>query len=158
MVEIYNGNMKNVIIIYHSVYGNTLQLAQALARNLMENNVRASMVKVEDVNLNNIAEYDTFIIGSPTHNQKEPSLIKDFLDNLKNLNLKNKKAFAFDTKLRSPLAGSAARRIEERLKKMKIKIIFPYTSAIVQTTQGPLEAGSVEKFQELATQITKLPY
>jgi hypothetical protein len=57
--------------------------------------------------------------------------MKEFLDELKEVNLKGKWGFAFDTKLDSIMAGSAAKFIEKKLKAYGVDIIRPRSSAIV---------------------------
>jgi hypothetical protein len=57
--------------------------------------------------------------------------MKEFLDQLKDLDLKGKWGFAFDTKLDSIMAGSAAKFIEKKLTACGVDIIRPRSSAIV---------------------------
>lgn len=53
------------------------------------------------------------------------------LAGLKCVDLSAKLGFVFETKLRRPLSGSTARRIEKDLKKSNIFILSPAESAII---------------------------
>jgi hypothetical protein len=57
--------------------------------------------------------------------------MKDFVDRLKDLNLKGKCGCAFDTKLDYFMVGSATKFIEKKLKAYGVDIIRPRRSAIV---------------------------
>ena len=87
--------------------------------------------------------------------------MKAFLKKLQSVNLHGMKGFSFDTRNHSRLnkrkwlilENSAARRIEGKMKKMKIIIIKPRQSAIVFGREGPLESSVELSFQEIGTEI-----
>ena len=95
------------------------------------------------------------VIGGPTHGFGISKPMKDFLDKLESAGISGKKAFAFDTKLKSRFAGSAGKGIEKRLKKLQMTIVRPHASAIVKGTEGPLEESMEETFKEIAGEIAK---
>ena len=55
------------------------------------------------------------------------------------------RAAAFDTRLDRPLAGSAARRIAQLLRRHGYRVIAPPEGFIVEDLQGPLRAGECER-------------
>jgi len=112
-------------------------------------------VRIDNVDLNKLAEYDILAIGAPTQGFGISKPMKEFLKKLASVNLQNKKALAFDTKLKSRFAGSAAKGIEKQLKKLQMTIVKPYASAIVKGAEGPLEEGAEEKFIQIGSEIAK---
>jgi len=80
--------------------------------------------------------------------------MKDFLLKLEEAHgLRGKSGFAFDTKFRSSLAGSAAKFIEKRITELGVKIVRPRQSAIVEKSEGPLEEGEMEAFERIGFEI-----
>jgi len=147
--------LRKAIVIYDSKFGNTEKIAKALKEGMKKEGLHVDCVKVDNVNLNKLAEYEILAIGAPTHGFGISKPMREFLKKLENLNLKGKRAFAFDTKLRSRFARSAATGIEKQLKKLQMTIIRPYASAIVKGVEGPLEEGAEEKFTQIGSEIAK---
>jgi flavodoxin I len=145
--------MKKAIVIYHTLFGNTEKIAKALASGMDEQGIDVNCVKVEDAQIDKLIEYDLVAIGGPTHGFGMSSPIRAFIKKLKQVNLHNKKAFAFDTKRGYRLAGSAAKGIEKKLKKNGLDIVKPYASAIVKDLKGPLEDDMDKKFKQIGTEL-----
>ena len=111
-----------------------------------------------------LLDYDLIAIGGPTHKIGISKDMKMFLKGLENTKLKNIKGFSFDTRIHSKMnkkswlmfENSAARRIERKLKKMKVKIIKPRESAIVLGREGPLEDGVEKKFVQIGRELGHL--
>ena len=148
--------MKKVVVIYDTRFGNTERLAYALAEGLKEQSVEVDCVKVDVVDINKLAEYDLMVVGGPTHAFGISKPMKDFIEKLKNVDLRGKKAFAFDTKLKSRIAGSAAKGIEKHLERLGMSIVKPHSSAIVKGAEGPLEEGIEEKFKQIGAEMANL--
>lgn len=148
--------MKKAIVIYDTIYGNTEKVAKALASGMQEQGVQVDTVPVQKVEINKLKEYDLLAIGGPTHAFGISKPVKDFLQKMKNAEIKGKKAFIFDTRLRIRIAGSAAKKIEKELKKLQMNIIKSYSSAIVMKSEGPLEEGTEERFKKISAEIAKL--
>jgi len=147
--------LRKAAVIYYSVYGNTEKIAKALSEGMKRGGLDVDCVRVGEVNTEKLAGYELLAIGAPTYGLGIPKPMKEFLRRLENVNLRDKKVFAFDTKLRSPFAGSAAKGIEKQLKKLQMTIIRPYASAIVEGKEGPLEKGAVEEFIQIGSEIAK---
>ena len=149
--------MKNAIVIYDSVYGNTEKVARALAEGLEKSgSVKVTLSRTIDTDVAKLSEYDIALVGAPTHawNASEP--MHKFLDKIGESVLKGKKAFAFDTKMKSRLAGSGAKHIEERLTKLGAEIVKERMSGIVKGREGPLEEGTENKFTSIGLEIAKM--
>ena len=110
-------------------------------------------VYIEDVQIDTLHEYDLLVIGGPTHGFGMSKPMKNFIKELEHVDLRDKKAFAFDTKTGSRFWGSAAKGIEKRLKRLGLNIVKPYASAIVKGLKGPLQNGIDEKFTQIGTEL-----
>ena len=148
--------MKRAIVIYDTKFGNTEKIAKALVRGMEKGGVKADCVKADEADVNRLGEYDFLAFGAPTHAFGISKPMKAFFEKLKSVDLKGKKAFAFDTKFKSRLAGSAAKGIEKRLNRFGLIIVKPYTSAIVKGSEGPLAEGMEESFEKIGIEIAGL--
>jgi flavorubredoxin len=93
------------------------------------------------------------VIGGPTHGFGMSSPMKAFMKKLEHVDLRHKKAFAFDTKNRSRFWGSAAKGIEKRMKKFGMNIVMPCASGIVKGLKGPLQEGTEAKFRQIGIEL-----
>lgn len=148
--------MTKAIVMYHTQFVNTEKIAQALASGLGEHGIDVDCMKIEDVEMDKLAEYDLLAIGSPTHMRGASKPVKSFLEKLERKVIKNQMAFAFDTKYKGFLAGSAGKGIEKRLKRIGMRIVKPYASAIVTGGEGPLQDSMEETFKQIGIEIARL--
>lgn len=142
-------------MVYDTKFGNTEKIAKVLAEGMKGQGVEVDCFKVGEVEINKLNDYDLLVIGGPTHKFGISDPMKDFLEELESAGIRGKKAFAFDTKMKSRFAGSAGKGIEKRLKKLQMSIVKPHASAIVKGMEGPLEEGVEETFKEIAGEIAK---
>jgi len=142
-------------VVYDTKFGNTEKIAKVLAEGIKAQGVEVDCVKVGEVEINKLNEYDFLVIGGPTQAFGISKPMKDFLDKLESAGISGKKAFAFDTKMKSRFTGSAGKGIEKRLKKLQMSIVRPHASAIVKGMEGPLEESMEETFKEIAGEIAK---
>jgi len=115
--------MKRAIVICGSKYGNTEKRAKALAKGMDEQGVKADCPKVEAVEINKLAEYDLPAAGGPTHKPDVSQPMKDFLHRVENVDLRGKKPFVFDTRVKLWVAGSPAKGIENTMKKLGLNVV-----------------------------------
>jgi len=152
--------MKKAVVIYDSRFGNTEKIARALARGMEKQDVKVDCFKVDKVDVQKLVEYDFLAVGGPTHMLGMSEPMKEFLENLNTVDISGKKGFCFDTRNQSRFnrfdLNSAAKRIEKRMKKMKVKMIKPRKSAIVEGREGPLEEGMEEMFEQIGVEIAEL--
>ena len=145
--------MKKVIVIYHTQFGNTEKIAKALALGLGEQGIVVDCIKFEEVEVDKLMEYDLLAIGSPTYMRGISKPMKSFLEKLEQVTVKDKEVFAFDTKFKGFLAGSAGKGIEKRVSRIGMRIVKPYDSAIVTGGEGPLQDSMEEKFHQIGIEI-----
>ncbi len=156
--------MTRALILYHSLFGNTKTVAISLAKGIKESGIETDCLSIDEVDITTIPSYDFLAIGGPTHMIGISKPMKDFLQKLKSINLKGMKGFCFDTRTHSRLnkkswgilENSAARKIEGKMKRMKIKIIKPRQSAIVNGREGPLEEDIEGRFEQIGVEIAEL--
>jgi len=141
------------IVIYDTQFGNTEQIAKTIASSMNEQGISVDCVKVDTVHIDTLTDYDLLAIGGPTHGFGMSSPMKTFMKKLEHVDLKDKKAFAFDTKNRSRFWGSAAKGIEKRLKKFGMNVVMSCTSGIVKGLKGPLQDGTEAKFRQIGLEL-----
>jgi flavodoxin len=128
----------SAIVLYSSRYGNTKIVAQALARGLGEvEGVRVDLESVETCDPGTLASFDLIAVGAPTEWRSASGAVKHFLAELDPSGLRGKRSFAFDTRYRSALSGSAAKTISTRLDALGLVPLHPPASAIVTPTPEP---------------------
>ena len=153
--------MIRAVVIYHSLYGNTKVIAKRLTDGLKDGGIESICESIDDIDINSIQDFDFIAIGCPTHMLSVSKQMKKFLLKLDDLNLEGKKGFCFDTRYRGILnsriwlflENSASRRIERKLKSLKVQIITKRRSAIVKGSRGPLKANTEKTFRELGKKI-----
>ncbi|MHA3963503.1 MAG: flavodoxin family protein [Candidatus Thorarchaeota archaeon SMTZ1-45] len=153
--------MKRALVLYHSLFGNTKTVAMSLARGIEELGIEVDCMSIGEVDINEIPKHDLIAIGSPTHMIRPSKEMKEFLNQLRNIELRGLFGFSFDTRNESRmnkrsllvLENSAARSIEGMMKRLKMKIIKPRVSSIVHGREGPLDIGAEEKFHQIGREI-----
>lgn len=152
--------MKKVIVAYDSRYGNTEKIAKALAKGIKRQEIAVDSININQIKMDKIADYDFLMIGGPTHMLGISKPMKIFLERLNTVSVSGKGGFAFDTRNPSRFnrfdLNSAAKKIEKKMKKMKIKIMKRHESALVEGREGPLKQGTQEIFQRLGVEIGNL--
>jgi flavodoxin len=149
--------LAKALVVYYSKFGNTEKIAKAVAAGLQSGGMDADTAKVDTVNLDELSEIDLLCVGTPVHAWNVSKPAKEFLERLKGLEgLSGKKAFAFDTKFKSRLAGSAGGKVEKKLKEMGFVVAKPASSAIVLGQEGPLEEGAEETFRQIGLELADM--
>lgn len=150
------------LIVYESIWGNTEQIARAIAEAL-----QAEMtVEVIDAQTapESVADYDLVIVGGPTHafsmsrpmtrqnavdQQHAPKLvtkgIREWLDALQPVT-NAIPALAFDTRIDSPrLPGSAAKAARHELRSHGFHVPVKAETFRVRAAEGPLLDGELAR-------------
>jgi flavorubredoxin len=148
--------LRKAAVIYDSKFGNTEKIANALTEGIKKEGLTVDCMKIDTLTPEKLTEYELLAVGAPTQMLGISKPMKEFLKKLENVNLQGKKAFAYDTKLKGRLTGSAAKGIEKELKKLGMTIIKPYASAIVKDTKGPLEENAEKEFNQIGNEIAKI--
>jgi flavorubredoxin len=150
------------IVLFDTLFGNTERIAKRLVAGLKETGVEAESVNIKEAHIERLTGYDLLALGAPTQYFTASKPLKAFLEQLKGLDLKGRRGFAFDTKLDSRLSGSAGKFIEKRLQELGIEIIRPRASALVTCEKGDrpentmLKEGMEELFQSIGRELGSL--
>lgn len=149
--------MAKATVTHYSMFGNTEKVARALANGLQSGGVDVEVVNVESVKLDELAKVDLLCVGSPVHGWNASKPVREFLERLKSVpDFSGKKAFAFDTKMKSRLAGSAGEKMEKKLKDIGFTIARRNESAIVEGREGPLEESAEGRFKQIGVELAKV--
>jgi Uncharacterized flavoproteins len=118
--------IKNVLILYVSIYGNTKKMAETIAKGVSEEGVN---VKILDVNNTDpqfirdaIEKADGIIVGTPTIVGDVPRPVWDALTLLSSVNFRIKLGSAFGS---YGWSGEATKMVEDRLSGLHIKLHKP---------------------------------
>lgn len=133
------------LVIYESMYGNTEQIARAIADGLGA----AGSVEVRSMQAAGElpAGLELLVVGGPTYAHGVEASMKMFLDGLPSNVLDGVRAAAFDTRLNWPklLSGAASKGIADRLERKGALIVADPESFLVEDKDGPLLAGELER-------------
>lgn len=141
-------------IVYDSVFGNTAQIAKAIAAGL-EAAHEVSVLAVADSGAFDASGLDLLIVGSPTRGFRPTPAIAEFVSGLAGAS--GRRAAAFDTRLNpddihpAPLrwvveaGGYAADRIASDLEEKGYVLKAPHGGFLVAGTEGPLMPGEAER-------------
>src|SRR5665647_1807191 len=103
------------LVIYDSWYGNTEDIARAIAGALPG---VVEIVKIRELETVDIHGFDLIIIGSPTHGGLPTPMMQEFLDCIEPEALRHTLVATFDTRVSIEwvrFIGFAAKRIADRL-------------------------------------------
>ncbi|MBN1999280.1 flavodoxin family protein [candidate division KSB1 bacterium] len=153
--------MKNVLILYDSVFGNTEKVALEMKKALAVH-AKAKAVRIGDVMSDDLKDIDVLLVGSPTRKFSPTPAIKKFLKAIPGGGLKDVQVAAFDTRvdLRDVnsrilnffvgIFGYAAEPMAALLRKKGGKEILAPEGFIVTGTEGPMRDGEFERARQWA--------
>jgi len=147
--------LAKVIVVYESKHGNTKLVAETIIEGINEiEGIETVLSELKEVDLNNIADYDAILVGSPNHFGGPTRSIKKFIDKLGKLNLKGKMFAVFDTYLENDFE-KAVKKMEKRIneKVSGSKQLAPRLSIKVQEMKGPISEGELPKCKEFGNKI-----
>ena len=136
----------NTLIIYDSTFGNTAQLAQAMADKLRGHGT-ARIALADEAGLTEEKEIDLLLVGGPTQRHGLSPNMKSLLEGFPRRMLQGMHAGAFDTRYHMSAwkSGSAAHAITSKLKRAGASLIVEPESFFVTEREGPLEEGELER-------------
>ncbi|WP_203015000.1 MULTISPECIES: hypothetical protein [unclassified Frankia] len=171
------------MIVFESMFGNTREIAEAVAAALAER-MDIELMEVADAPTVVPGEVDLLVVGGPTHalGMSRPSTrqdaarqlaadaehgsfnlevvsrgdgIREWLANV-DLGRPAPTVAVFDTKVRSPLPGSAASKAARLLSRRGTNVVGR-RSFYVTGTQGPLRDGERDQARIWASELAELP-
>jgi FAD/FMN-containing dehydrogenase len=154
------------LVVYESFFGNTEQVAQAIAKGLSEHG-EVEMVEVSKASAELTGPVDLIVIGGPTHafsmtreSTREDAFrqgatqgsttvgVREWLENL-HRGRHAERVATFDTKAEKVrhLPGSAAKCVANALHRLGYKTAVKPMSFFVQGVSGPLLDGELGRAQ-----------
>jgi flavorubredoxin len=154
-----------VAVVYESLFGNTREIAEAIAEGVQASapDAHVAVVPVAEAGPDKLSGVDLLVVGGPTHIRRMSSArtrkdvatgpgIREWLEALPSGPARGRAA-AFDTRLSYPLAGSAARPISRALESHGYEIVAPPAGFIVREGKGPLKEGERERARTWGTSL-----
>ena len=162
------------MVIYDSQFGNTEQIARAIADGLTLAAADAPEVdvrKIGDARPDQLAGLNVLVVGSPTQRFSSTTAMRDFLKDIPKKALAGVSVAGFDTRLTEEELhshgamlgklvdwfGYAAPRISEGLEKRGGRMAMPPEGFYVGGTEGPLLEGELERAAAWAQKILAAP-
>ena len=146
----------NTVVVYDSQFGNTEQIAQAIASNLRAFG-QAQAVRVDPAHPVEFQGVDLLILGCPTQGFRPTPAMLSFLGKVSSQSLSGLTVACFDTRFRGRLwKHSAAQHMAGQLHTMGVEPIVVPESFFVKFTRegkGPLLAGEVERAASWALSV-----
>jgi hypothetical protein len=151
------------LVVYESVFGNTRQVAEAVARGLT-GALPATLVEVTAAPATLPDDLDLLVVGGPTHalGMSRPTTrrdgaeqagrdydadaigIREWIEGL--APARGTAAATFDTRVRRPrVPGSAAHRAAARLRRLGFRMLGSPTTFWVDGVPGPLLADELDR-------------
>lgn len=149
-------------IVVESLFGNTRQIADAVAAGFADRGTAAAVLGVDDADFRAVHAVDLLVVGGPTHvhgmsrtstvaaaahdhGLEAGGCVRTWLRDVPPGH--GRGAVAFDTRFDKPtlLTGSAALGIARRLEHRGYRLVAPPTSFFVAAQEGPLCRGELER-------------
>lgn len=134
------------LVIYDSQFGNTEQIARAIAEVLQEQGP-VRVIPAGEADSMELEGADFIAVGGPTQAHGPSPAMKLLFENIPDKVLRNTPVIAFDTRLHLPgwISGMAADDIANHLHRIGGHLIMPHESFFVEGREGPLSAGELER-------------
>ena len=146
----------NTYIVYDSQFGNTEQIAQAIAGTLREFG-QAQAVRVDPAHPLEFQGVGLLMLGSPTQGFRPTPAMQSLLEKVSHQSLSGLAVACFDTRFRGSLwKHSAAQHMAGQLHTMGVEPLVAPESFFVKFTRegkGPLIAGELERAASWALDI-----
>lgn len=146
----------DALVIYHSQFGNTRQIAEAIA-GVFQGAGTARMLSADQLDATDLQGVDLVVMGAPTHKMNLPQAVRPVFESLPRRILRDVPTAAFDTsyEMSAFLARfTAAKRIDRKLRRLGGKrLVPPETFYVHRHHEGPLLDGEIERAKGWAETI-----
>jgi flavodoxin len=145
----------NGVVVYYSKFGNTEEVARAIAGTLESEGV-VRVVSMDQLTASDLNDADLVVMGSPTHRMNLPEAVRPVLEGLPKRVLRGASVAAFDTSYK--MSGllrrfTAAPKLARRLRKLGGRQVVPPETFHVVGREGPLYDGEIERASAWAESI-----
>jgi flavodoxin I len=143
------------LVVYDSVYGNTAQVAKAIAGAVAPSD-EVALLQATEATPSALAGVDLLIVGAPTHGGRPSPTMQTFLNQIPAGTLNNVGVTAFDTRVSTEdkgfglrilmrVLGYAAERIAGALQRKGGQLAQTPAGFIVEGKEGPLREGELAR-------------
>lgn len=160
----------HALVVYESMFGDTGQVADAIAEGMAGRAV-VRVVAVDEAPTSVPESVELVVVGGPTHafGMSRPGTrtsaaqqggstaergVREWLARVGPLH--GTLAAAFDTHARTRLPGSAAGAIERRLRRLGARMVSPAHSFYVTGIRGPLDDGERDRATRWGAELAEL--
>ncbi len=146
----------NALVVYHSEFGNTRQVAETIAE-VFQGADTVRTLSADRLTAPDLQDVDLVVMGTPTHKMNLPETVRPVFEGLPRRILRGVPIAAFDTsyKMSTFLARfTAAKRVDRKLRKLGGKrLVPPETFHVEQHHEGPLYDGELKRAKAWAETI-----
>ena len=146
----------NALVVYYSQFGNTRQVAEAIAE-VLQRAGAARALDAQQLAAADLEGIDLLVMGTPTYKMNLPQEVRPVFDALPRGILDGAATAAFDTsyEMSGFLARStASKRIDRELRKLGgRRLVPPETFHVEHHHEGPLLDGEIERAKRWAESI-----
>ena len=146
----------NALVVYHSEYGNTQQVAEAIV-DAFQRAGAARTLSADHLTEAELSDVDLFVMGTPTHKMNLPEAVRPVFEGLPQRALRGVPIAAYDTSytMSAFLARfTAAKRLDGKLRRLGGKrLVPPETFHVERHHEGPLCNGEIERARRWAESI-----
>jgi flavodoxin I len=144
------------LVVYHSQFGNTQKVAEAIAE-VFRGAGAARTIRADQLTAAELQDIDLVVMGTPTHKMNLPQDVRPAFERLPRRSLRGVPIAAFDTsyKMSAFLARfTAAKRVDRELRKLGGKrLVPPETFHVEEHHEGPLYDGEIERAEAWAKTV-----
>lgn len=167
------------IVVYESIFGNTMRIAEAIGKGLGERS-EVTVLEVGEANYEALKGVDLLVVGGPTHmlgmsrpmtrnvtirdmakKGREPVSegigVREWLNKLPRVH--SNEAAAFDTRAprKGPISmGAAAKGIASRLEGKGYRLVAEPEGFFINDTEGPISEDEVARAAEWGRRLAEV--
>lgn len=148
----------NALIVYFSKFGNTQEVAEAIAQEFSSNG-KVDLLDAMELPGVDLEGADLFVMGTPTHNMNLPKALRPIMEEMPRRSLRSVSVVAFDTSYKmSPFLSkfTAAKRLNRKLRKLGGISLLPPETFHVEGREGPLFPGEIDRARQWTKRIGEL--
>ncbi|MGO4248939.1 flavodoxin family protein [Paenarthrobacter sp. RAF54_2] len=142
------------VIVYDSAFGNTKEIAEAVASGL--GTAKARTVPIAQFRRGDVSAGDLLVVGSPINGWRPTPKIMEGLAAVGMQGLSGVLAAAFDTRVKLFIHGDAAKKISRQLRNAGATLVSQPMPFYVKGTEGPLLAGEPERARNWGGELLTL--
>jgi flavodoxin len=142
----------NALVVYHSKFGNTQKVAEAIAE-IFGSEGAVRVISTDGLTASDLTEANLVVMGTPTHRMNLPQAVRPVFEALPKRILRGIHVAAFDTSYQmSPILArfTAAKKLAQKLRKLGGRRVVPPETFHVVGREGPLCDGEIERAREWA--------